>query len=627
MTNKTVILLGNPNCGKSTLFNRLTNSVAQTGNRAQVTIEKQSASLVRHNHVTLVDLPGIYSFNSLSNEERITILALEKGCNLIVNVVDCTQLYKSLFLTSQLKQADAHVVVALNMFDEAEKSGIYIDIAKLQKAFGFQFVKISAKRNFGLEELEQTIIKNLRQHYFVDTKISTKPELIYKEINGVLSDSVFLNNPNKKTLTQKIDSVVTNKYLAFPILAVILTCVFSFSSLANGISSLIKKFIFDNAFLAIETLLHDLHSPQWIKSFVLEGLFEGVVKVLEFLPQIMLLFFAISFLEEIGYTARISFITDRLIRNVGLSGKSFVCLVLACGCAVNSTMASRTLTSKNERFFSVCLCPMMPCSAKLTVIWYFTNTFFNGNALVAVAFYFLSLVAVCVGGLILKIFLKNEKELFVFDLPKYRLPDAKTIFSSAFDKALEFVSKTTSIILICSCALWFLKTFSWKMEFCAVENSILCSIGKSFCWIFAPLGFGKWQFAVATLFGFSAKESILSTLSILSDTNLLVVTSPQNAFCFVTFNLLTLPCIATVSSIFAEMGKRQALLVCVFQFVFSYSFTLLLNFLLLINTHYSFSILIVLSLLIFLICFAFKSKKSTKCSTCRGCNLIKKCKK
>lgn len=583
MSDYTVALCGNPNCGKTTLFNLLTKQTAKTGNYTGVTVDLKRGKVASNPRIEVVDLPGLYSLNSFTEEEQISArFVMLQQTDLIVNVIDATALRRGLFLTTQLLALNRKVVAVLNMYDEAITKGIDIDLNKLQNTFGIPFLTVSAKTGQGIEQLirqlptyiEESSLpadKNLKLSSMQKTAFAQKA---YRKIDACLSLAVKKTKSNL-SLTDKIDRIVTHRYLAFPILALVLCCTFLFAGAGGGISKALEHYFGNSIKTGVSALLNGQSAPNWFVSFCVDGVLSGVLGVVSYIPQIAFLFLAIAFLEGSGYMARISFITDRVMRDIGLSGKSFVSLCVACGCAVPAILSSRVLKSRRERHRIITLCPCMPCSAKLTLISLFCEVLFDNGFLFATAFYFLSLLAVCLGGLALQLFKDDDKncDVFLSELPAYRLPALKETLLDTSKKLRDFVLKIGSVVLLCSVVLWFLSSYNPHFEFCEINDSLLCSFGKALSFLFAPLGFGDWRFTVAVFAGIAAKENTVSALNILCDTATLkiLLTFPA-AVCFVAYNILTIPCVSAVAATVRELGTKKALFSVAFQLCFAYAF-------------------------------------------------------
>lgn len=622
----TIALCGNPNSGKTTLFNVLTGSNQKVGNWPGVTVEQKLGTYKQDKTVAIVDTPGIYSLSPFTLDEQVAHNYLMSGApDIVINIVDSTNLERSLFLTTQLLELGLPVIVALNMQDEAKAKGIYIDIDKLQQYFGCTFVSISAAKKQGIEQLMQicidqklSVAKPIRYSAVIEQSISTLQRIAmgksrwqlikmiegdatalknctdeqvdtakklqtqlqekineavaitistqrYEQVSKILSSAVKTEDVDPKVqkaqrITQKIDKIVLNKWLAFPIFALVMTLVFYIS--IGGLGGLLSGLINDNLTPWLQDVVRgwiDNANLPWLTSLIVDGIMAGVLGVVGFVPQIMLLFGFIAILEASGYMSRIAFIMDKLLNSIGLGGKSFVSMIIGCGCSVPAIMATRTIKNVNERNATITLTPFMPCSAKMAIISFFTAELLGGNPFIAVSFYFISIVAVIVGGLIMKIFSRrktNASDTFIMELPTYRFPTVATVAKQMWERGKAFIIKAGTIIFLASVILWLLKSFNWTFQMVETQYSMIADIGRVFAPLFVPLGFGDWRFAVATITGITAKETVVSTLEILTaGTSIQQLLSPLAAYSFVVYNLLTVPCIATISASFSEQGK------------------------------------------------------------------------
>lgn len=582
---KTVALVGNPNCGKSTLFNVLTKSHQHVGNWAGVTVEKKEGKLFCDQNITVIDLPGVYSLTPFSLDEQVVSDYLASNSpDLIINVVDSTNLERSLFLTTQLLEKPFPVVVALNMYDELTASGDSIDCEKLRSAYGCKFIPLSAKRSLGVDELLQYVNEKDKFPSKPLNKKSNDPEKVayesYKQISQTLKSAYIRKEIKPKhyykpTFSDKMDAVLTNKWLAFPIFALVMLIIFQLAigGIGSALTNLFNEILFPKLIELVGVGLSGCRV--WLQSLILDGILRGVLSIVAFAPQIMLLFGCISILEESGYMARVAFITDRLLYKVGLGGRSFVSMLLGCGCSVPAIMSTRTIKNLGERNATIILSPFVPCSAKVALFSFFTAEIFGGNSLVATSMYFVSILSVILGGLLLKVFRRktaDASEIFLMELPPYRLPQAKSVAIEMWNKGKSFLIKAGTVIFTASVVLWVLTRLDGSFNLVAVSDSIIAQIGKAIAPIFAPLGFGRWEFAVATISGITAKETVVTTLKILFDgKNLSAILSPLATYSFMTFNLLCAPCITAISASFRELGKvKQGLFAVMFQTSLAY---------------------------------------------------------
>lgn len=611
----TLALCGNPNCGKTTLFNLLTGANQKVGNWPGVTVERKTGFLRAHPTIAVTDTPGIYSLSPFTPDEQVAQCYLLSGKpNLIVNIVDSTNPERSLFLTSQLAELDIPLVVALNMHDEALQKGIVIDEKKLEQTFGCKFFVISAAKNHGVDKLidycvaenfakqkrfefcnqteqllkaEQKNLGNVPNVRWIAIQNACKKGEVaariaqerYEKISQMVkmakkSAQIGKKELSARRITQKIDAVVLNKWLAFPIFAAVLALVFFLS--IGGVGGFLTDHITTKLTPWLQASASNaLNQMPLLRSLVVEGVITGVMSVVSFLPQIMLLFGFIAIWESCGYMSRIAFITDRLLNKIGLGGRSFVSVILGCGCSVPAIMSTRTIRDVKERNATITLTPFMPCSAKLAVISFFTSKLLGGNPLFAVSFYFLSILAVILGGLVLKaIHRKAEDDSFVLELPEYRVPQLANVCKQMWERGKAFLIKAGTTVFAASVVLWLLQNFNFKFEAVAKEDSILAAVGKLVAPIFVPLGFDDkgcgWQFAVSTLTGIAAKETVFETLQILLPQGVENCISSLGAYAFVVYNVLTVPCVAAISASFGEQGTKGGVFSAVFQIATAY---------------------------------------------------------
>ena len=655
----TIALAGNPNSGKTTLFNVLTGSNQKVGNWPGVTVEQKIGTCKKYGTARIVDTPGIYSLSPFATDEQITLHYLTDGQpDVIINVVDSTNLERNLFLTTQLLELNIPVVVALNMQDEADKMGIAIDANKLEAIFGCKFFPISAAKNQGVETVMNWCLSIARSqkkpartqhtatHITSHTTASTATtvtavtadkfaaaKIRYDKISAAVRVAQTVTPryaaERSQTLTQKIDKFVLNKWLAFPIFAIVMTLVFFFS--IDGLGGFLTDLITLHLTPFLQTTVSGWFaqvSADALQSLVVDGIIGGVMSVVGFLPQIMLLFGFIAILETCGYMSRIAFITDRLLCRLGLNGRSFVSMILGCGCSVPAIMATRTIKNVQERNATITLAPFVPCSAKLAVISFFTSYVFHGNALFAISFYFLSIAAIILGGLVLKLISKRNAapDAFIMELPPYRAPTATNVAKQMWERGKSFLKKAGTVIFVASVLLWLLTNFNTRFEMTDAENSMLAALGKLLAPLFYPLGWNDagcgWQFAIATLSGLAAKETVVTTLEILLPHGVGGSISVLGAYSFVAYNLLTVPCIAAVSASFAEQGA-QGVRSVIFQICTAYTVSLVIYQVgKLAQMHISaFVITICCAAICVAMLLAIKYiLKRRKCGHCSGCH-------
>ena len=676
-----IALAGNPNCGKTTLFNALTGSNQYVGNWPGVTVEKKEGKLKKNPDVTVVDLPGIYSLSPYTPEEIVArIFLVEERPDVILNIVDGTNIERNLYLTTQLSELGIPVVIAINMMDIVEKNGDKIDLEILSKKFGCKAVEISALKGTGIIEAADIAIdqakngRTIPQHRFsgevehaiahieeatvhslpdeqqrwyaikvferdprVIEKLGIPAEVLehiesdiahveeemdddaesiitnerYEYIERVLRTCYVKKNRGGLTLSDKIDRVLTDRYLALPIFAIIMFLVYyiSVSTVGQWATDwandgvfgegweLFGKFIPGVPVLA-EKLLNSIGCADWLERLIIDGIIGGVGSVLGFVPQILVLFTFLSFLEGCGYMSRIAFVMDKIFRKFGLSGKSFIPLLVGTGCSVPGIMASRTIENERDRRMTIITTSFIPCSAKIPVIAMIAGALFGGAAWVAPSAYFVGIAAVVVSGLILKKTKLFEGDVapFVMELPAYHMPPVRNILRTTWERGWSFIKKAGTVILLSSMVLWFLQNFGFEggtfRMVSDLNNSVLASVGNALAWIFSPLGFGNWQSTVAAFTGLVAKENIVATFGVLLgnpelniDTGEEIwailrseIFTPVSAYAFLVFNLLCAPCFAAMGAIRREMnsGKWTAFAIG-YQCLFAYAVALIIN--------------------------------------------------
>lgn len=645
-------LVGNQNCGKTTLFNQLTGSNQHVGNFPGVTVDQKVGEIHNQKNLSVVDLPGIYSIRPYTNEEIVTRdFILNNKPDGIINIVDATNIERNLYLTLQLIEMGIPMVLALNMMDEVRGNGGTIDIGKMSGKLGIPIVPISASKNEGIDELIDKIISTSKNKIYPkkidfcesgpvhrcihavshlvedhaencgmssrfaatkiiegDSDIISKLELNQNELemiehsivemetehdmdrNAALADMrySFIEKVCENTVVKckeskehvrsvKIDNVLTNKFLAIPIFLGIMFTIFwlSFNVVGASLSDLLALGI---------TALTDIVDAGLTKyginpivhSLVIDGVFAGVGSVLSFLPLIVTLFFFLSILEDTGYMARVAFVMDKLMRKIGLSGRSFVPMLIGFGCTVPAVMATRTLPSDRDRKMTIMLTPFMSCSAKIPIYAVFAAAFFaRYQALVMIGLYVTGiLIGILVALISNRTAFRGKPVPFVMELPNYRFPSAKSVVLLMWDKARDFIQKAFTVIFIATVIIWFLQTFDSRLNVVSDSaNSLLAMVGKLIAPIFTPLGFDDWRVSTALITGFTAKEAVISTMSVLTgttidnlNTTLSSLFSPLTAVSFLVFTLLYTPCIAAVAAIRRELNSRlQTVAIVVLQ--------------------------------------------------------------
>lgn len=555
-------LLGNPNVGKTTLFNLLTGSNQYVGNWAGVTVEKKEGYI--DNSVKMVDLPGIYAMDTFSNEEKVSKEFLINGdVDVIVNIADASNLARNLYLTMQLKQFNKPILLILNMIDVAESKGIHINYKALSEELGVTVIPIIAAKGKGVGEVKAYLTTKQFFSPSIDNEFHFLNEKeTYAYIEDILHRCIEYASGVKVTKTEKIDKVLLNKFLAFPIFFLFLYLIFkfTFSWVGQPLADLLDSLVNNVLVPRIDLLL--VHSSPWFKSLILEGIIGGVGSVIVFLPVILSLFLGISLLEDSGYMARAAFIMDRLMRNMGLSGKAFIPLIVGFGCSVPAIMSARTLESEKDRKLTALLVPLMSCNARLPVYALFASAFFAGRqTTIVLSLYLLGILAAFIIGLLFKNTLfKKDEEPFIIELPEYKTPELKSLLLHTWEKGKGFLKKAGTIIFSISIIVWFLSNFSFSGKV-DINSSFLAAIGNFISPFFQPLGFASWQTAVSLLTGLMAKEVVVGTLGVIYGGDLTTVLphhfTALSAYSFLVFVLLYTPCISAVITMKKEYGSKM----------------------------------------------------------------------
>ena len=650
-------LIGNQNCGKTTLFNQLTGANQHVGNFPGVTVDQKVGEIKEHKNCSVVDLPGIYSLRPYTSEEIVTrdFLINEKP-DAIINIVDATNIERNLYLTLQLLEMQIPMVLALNMMDEVRNNGGSIDVMGMSEKLGIPVVPISAVKAEGISELVEKVIRTAeKKKYpkitdfcekgavhrcihalshqvedhaqnlgisprFAATKVVENDVEIIKKLNfsrnefemmqhsieemeadhkmdrnAALADMryTFIEKVCKDTVkhpkeskehkrSEKIDKVLTNKYLAIPMFLAIMMLIFylTFGLIGAWLSDLLSLGIEQITDICDKGLSAYGINPV-VHSLIIDGVFAGVGSVLSFLPVIVVLFFFLSILEDSGYMARIAFVMDKLLRKIGLSGRSFVPMLIGFGCTVPAVMATRTLSSDRDRKMTIMLTPFISCSAKIPVYSVFAMAFFKDHAaLVMMALYVTGIVVSILVALILKGTVFSGKPVpFVMELPNYRLPSVKSVLQLMWDKAKDFLQRAFTIIFVATIIIWFLQTFDTRLNVVMDSaNSLLAVLGRWVAPIFTPLGFGDWRISTSLITGFTAKEAVVSTMSVLCGTSMSNLPqtlgsffTPLSAVSFLVFTLLYTPCVAAIAAIRREMDSAlQAVGIVIMQCVIAW---------------------------------------------------------
>lgn len=579
---KTIALIGNPNVGKTTLFNALTGSNQHVGNWAGVTVDKKDGYLTKD--IRIVDLPGIYAMDTFSNEEKVSKDFLYTDeVDLIINIIDGSNLERNLYLTSQLTQFKKPILLVVNMIDVAESNGINIDYHVLSEELGVKILPISAAKGDGIKELKDFLL-NTNTFETLDNSINTKHSFenknekeTYGYLENLLSKCVKGRKSSTNKVTEILDSIFLNKFLAYPLFLGIMYIIFMFTFdwVGGPLQELADKLINENFVALLEVPL--TNASPWFKSLIIDGIVGGVGGVIVFLPIILALFIGISFLEDSGYMARTAFIMDKLMRKLGLSGKAFIPLLMGFGCSVPGIMSARTLESEKDRKLTALIIPFMSCNARLPVYALFAGVLFSGHeSLVIFSLYLLGLLVAFIMALIFKNTLfKKDEEPFIIELPEYKLPEFKTLMLHTWEKGKGFLKKAGTIIFAISVLVWFLSNFNFT-GMVDINESFLASIGGFISPIFAPLGFGTWENSVALLTGLMAKEVVVGTLGVLYSTGLeaaiATTFTAASGISFLVFTLLYTPCVSVIATMKKEFNTKFAIFSVVYQLIVAWIF-------------------------------------------------------
>ena len=637
-----VALAGNPNCGKTTLFNGLTGATQYVGNWPGVTVEKKEGKYKEDKDIKITDLPGIYSLSPYTLEEVVSREFLLNGnVDVVLNIIDGFNLERNLFLTTQILELGIPTVVAINMLDVIEKRKDTIDYKKLSKELGCPVLPISALKNTGIKELMAEVkkaagtkfsAKNIyagkvlnalntietslpssieaSRRFFYAVKLFERDDKIeaaikakadasvieaceksmdddsesiitdarYTYITSVIKDCYKKGSKEVLTTSDKIDRIVTNRVLALPIFALVMWFVYYIS--VTTVGTIVTDWTNDVLFgeiipPAVDSFLTSIQCADWLHGLIVDGIIGGVGAVIGFVPQMLVLFFFLAILEDCGYMARVAFIMDRIFRKFGLSGKSFIPMLIGTGCGVPAVMASRTIESDRDRKMTIMTTTFIPCGAKMPIIGLIAGAIFHGASWVAPSAYFVGMAAVIISGIMLKKtkLFAGDPAPFVMEMPAYHTPRAVNVLRSMWERGSSFIKKAGTIILLSTIVLWFLQGFGWEKGAFGmvddIDHSILSSIGQTFAWIFSPLGWGDWKAAVASVTGLIAKENVVATFGqlygfaeVAEEGNefwgqLSASFTPLAAYSFMVFNLLCAPCFAAMGAIKREMNNTK----------------------------------------------------------------------
>lgn len=645
-----IALAGNPNSGKTTLFNRLTGARQTTGNWPGVTVEKKVGYIRRHQQqLVLIDLPGIYSLSPYSLEEIVTRnYIVDEKPDVVINIIDATNLERNLYFTLQLKKLGRPMIIALNMMDEILSHGDQLNVDRLAQLLDVPVIPISARKGEGMDELISAIRQMTRvpecpgrgqhhrgrhgrggwnrdgfaehfekapaaplqssrlqstvcdvqpaiaddlpdssvdlQHRF-DPETPEETERMYHQAAKIHDEVLHHSHrPGALSRSDKIDRLLTHKYLAIPLFLLVMFMVFQITfheKLGGRMTDLLGTLFDDVLSPAVSRWLTAAQSPGWIESLLIDGIISGVGGVLSFLPQIALLFLFLTLLEDTGYMARAAFIMDKIFEKFGLSGRSFIPMMMGFGCTVPAVMATRTLENERDRRLTIMVIPFMSCGARMPIYAFFASMFFpSGKGLATFSMYIMGIAVAILSAFILsRTILRGQDASFIIELPPYRLPDRKSLFIHVWDKVRDFVVRAGTLIFAMTIVVWFFQKFSFSFQM--VEDSsqsILGQIGSLLAVLLRPLGYGSWQAAVALLTGLIAKETVVATLEILYTPETLMASfTPLSAYAFMTFTLLYTPCLAAVAAIKREMASwRWTGLAMAYQIGVAYLFSLLI---------------------------------------------------
>lgn len=627
-----VALFGNPNVGKTTVFNLLTGSNQYVGNWPGVTIEKKEGFL--NDNIKIVDLPGIYAMDTFSNEEKISKEFLEKGnVDVIVNVVDASNLDRNLYLTTQLMKYNKPIVILLNMIDLADAKGIKIDYDKLAKNLNVTILPIVAKKKNGLENIKSVIENASKSTVNYSINFGNEVET-YKKLEEFISDSTIVPSINKKSISDSIDDIILNPILAYPIFIGILLLLFKFTFdwVGGPLQELLGGAIESYVMTPVDGLL--ANSSVWFKSLIVDGVLGGVAGTLPFFPLIFTLFFGISLFEDSGYMSRAAFLMDRIMYKVGLSGKAFIPMVMGLGCSSPAIMATRTLESEKDRKITALISPLMTCGAKLPIYALFVSIFFPKNeALVTTSLYLLGIVVAILVALVLnKTVYKTQAEPFVLELPEYRMPSISSLLKNTWNKSKGFLVRVITVMFAMSVVIWFLSSFNLNGFTEDMNNSFLSSFGKLIAPLFAPLGFKDWRISVSILTGLGAKEIVVNTMTVLFGNLpdvLPTVFTGVSAYSFLVFSALYTPCIAALATMRKEYGNKMMMISLSYQFLLAWVAAFITSVVgnLIVGQSASIEYIIGGAIVLFALYILFNrfTKKSNGCSSCSSCPSSESC--
>jgi ferrous iron transport protein B len=581
-----IALAGNPNSGKTTLFNVITGKTEYVGNWPGVTVEKKEAFLkakyqTSKSKIRIVDLPGAYSIAPYTGEEAITrdFVTGEKP-DVIINIIDANSLERSLFFTTQLLELGIHVVIALNKQDVLKKHGDVIDTVKLSALLNCEVVETVANKGKGIKRLievaiESASMRSIQKSPDLDLKVDGDEDNARQKFTGMVVQECHISNrdTNEISLSDRLDRIVAHKWLGLPIFFLVMWAVYAFS--IEGLGGFLSEYLNETVFgeivpNAANAFFEGIGVNPLLQSLIVDGAIGGVGAVVGFLPLILVLFFCLGLLEDSGYMSRVAVVMDRFFKKIGLSGKSIIPMIVGSGCAIPGVMATRTIEDINEKRMTTILTPFVPCGAKIPIIALFSAVFFPNASWVGPSMYLLAIVMIALGGLLLKkIFVWENTSIFLIELPEYKIPSVRHATTQMLKHAKGFIIKASTIILVMNTLVWFMQAYGWNLKPVAIQDaSILASFGGIISPLLIPLGFVGWQLAAAILTGFIAKENVVATFAVLlavaSEDALHLpggvlsgIFNPVTGYAFLAFNLFTPPCFAAIGAMNSELGSKK----------------------------------------------------------------------
>lgn len=621
---KSIALIGNPNCGKTTLFNTLTGTYQKTGNWTGVTTESKEGVYKKDKSIKIIDLPGLYSLNTFSKDESVVLDYLKNTPpDVVINIVDGTNLERNLYLTCELSRLNIPTIIAINMADELEKNNVKLNENVLSKLSGVPVIRISALKNINISKLIE-LAKEANKPIRIEKAFNDYKQ-IYSFIEQNISEIVTKKQTRSEKFTQKADNILLHRMLGLPIFFCVITLVYFLSSKIGGFFGSHVATVFNDITNQVDYYLSIYGVPSFLINLVCDAIIKGVGTVSSFLPQIMILFALLAVIEESGYASRIAFLLDRIFKSFGLSGKSIIPLTVSCGCTVTGLMSTRTIENISERRMTVFLSPFMPCGAKTAVFGWFASVFFGGSALVATSAYFLSITCTVLFGALLKRFnaFKVGSGSFILEIPTLRAPSIKDVAFVLWEKFKDFTVKAGTIVFLVSVALWILENVGiGGYTNGKVEQSFLYLIGNTLRYVFIPLGFGSWQASVSVLSGIFAKEAVVETISLICTDPTTLFSSSFSVYAFMAFVLLSPPCMASIITAKRELVSNKWLIgMLLFHFITAYTVAFIINVLgILLQSSIGLILSLIIGIIIIIVCaFCVKCMKSKSCANCNAC--------